>query len=239
MSDHHDPSHPAPEPQNDPQLKSIDYDEAVNVKGIHESILREKTEPKEGMEPMPLWLIGVILSVVLWGGYYLGNYHGGWSSTGFDERAGLAAGGAAAGVQTTAADENSFEAMMKLGKRVFTTNCASCHGASGLGVAGQYPPLAGSEWVLERPHHVVALVLHGLQGPVVVKGNTYNNVMTAWGKQLNDRQIAAVITYIRNEWGNQASAITTEQVARVRAETAERTQAWTEAELKTVSPELP
>lgn len=241
MSDHDHPSHPLPDPQADPRLKGIDYDETVNVQGIHEPILREKVEPQEGMEPMPLWLIGVICAVLLWGGYYLGNYHGGWSGTGFDERAGLAAAGAAGAgaAQTAAADENSLEAMMKLGKRVYTTNCASCHTPSGLGVSGQYPPLAGSEWVLERPHHVVALVLHGLQGPVTVKGNTYNNVMTAWGKQLNDRQIAAVTTYIRNEWGNQAAPITPEQVAAVRAETAARTQPYTEPELQKLSPELP
>lgn len=237
----HDHSHPVPEPKSDPRLKGIDYDETINVQGIHEPILREKVEPQEGMEPMPLWLVGIICAVLLWGGYYLGNYHGGWSATGFDERAGslAAAGGAAAGATVAAADENSKEAMMKLGKRVYTTNCASCHTPTGLGVAGQYPPLAGSEWVLERPHHVVALILHGLQGPITVKGNTYNNVMTAWGKQLNDRQIAAVVTYIRNEWGNQASPVTPEQVAAVRAEFATRTQPWTEPELKKIPPELP
>lgn len=239
MSDHDHPSHLHPDAQPDPRLKGIDYDETVNVRGIHESILREKLEPQEGMEPMPLWLIGVICVVLLSGGYYLGNYNGGWSATGFDERAGLSAAGATGAAKAAAADENSLEAKMKLGKRVYTTNCASCHTPTGLGVPGQYPPLAGSEWVLERPHHVVALVLHGLQGPVTVKGNTYNNVMAAWGKQLNDRQIAAVVTYIRNEWGNQASLVTAEQVAAVRAETSARTQAYTEAELQKLSPELP
>lgn len=239
MSDHDTP-HPQPDEQPDPRLKGIDYDETTNVTRIHESILREKVEPEEGMEPMPLWLIGVILVVVLWGGYYLGQYNGGFSGTGFDERAGTATAAAAGGAGAAAAkvDENSPEALAKLGKRVYTTNCASCHTPTGMGVAGQYPPLAGSEWVLERPHHVVALILHGLQGPVVVKGNTYNNVMAAWGKQLNDRQIAAVTTYIRSEWGNSASPVSAEQVAAVRKEFEARTQPWTEAELSKISPEL-
>jgi mono/diheme cytochrome c family protein len=240
MSDQDKHSH-SPDELNDPRLKGIDYDETTNVARIHQSILREKAEPEDGMEPMPLWLIGLILIVVLFAGYYLGQFNGGFSSTGFDERGSVAklAGGAGGGVAAAAVDENSPEALAKLGKRVFTTNCASCHTPTGMGVAGQYPPLAGSEWVLERPHHIVALVLHGLQGPVVVKGNTYNNAMAAWEKQLSDKQIAAVLTYIRSEWGNNAPAITPQQVAVVRKETASRTTAWTEPELKQLPVELP
>jgi mono/diheme cytochrome c family protein len=239
MSDHDTP-HPLHEDPADPRLKGIDYDETVNVQRIHEPILREKVEPQEGDEPMPLWLIGVILAVVLWGGYYLGQYNGGWSGTGFDEKAGTAAaGGAIATATAAAADENSPEALAKLGKRVYTTNCASCHTPTGLGVAGQYPPLAASEWVLDRPYHVVALILHGLQGPIVVKGNTYNNAMAAWQKQLNDRQIAAVATYIRSEWGNQAGPITPAQVAAIRKETEARTEPYNAADIAKLPTDLP
>ncbi|MBA4138409.1 MAG: cytochrome C [Opitutus sp.] len=107
-----------------------------------------------------------------------------------------------------------------LGKRVFTANCMTCHQANGQGVAGVYPPLAGSEWVLEPQHEkqMIAIVLHGLNGPITVKGNTYNNAMTPFGGILRDDQIANVLTYIRSEWGNDAPAVTAEQVAAIRAE---------------------
>ncbi|MDX6766842.1 MAG: cytochrome c [Candidatus Methylacidiphilales bacterium] len=225
----------------DPRLPGIDYDETTNVQRIHESILREKVDPAEGMEPMPLWLIALILVVVLFGGYYLGQYNGGFSATGFDENAGTAVAGATTGGAAGAAkvDENSPEALAKLGKRVFTTNCASCHTPTGMGVAGQYPPLVASPYVLEKPHRLVSLVLHGLQGEIVVLGNKYNNAMPAWEKQLNDKQMAAVLTYIRNEWGNKADPIKPEQVAAVRKEWASRTTPWTAPELETIPGDLP
>lgn len=230
MSEHD--KHPADQEPVDPRLPGIDYDESTNVQEIHESILRENVDPQDGMEPMPLWLISVILVVVLFGGYYLGQYNGGFSSTGFDENAGSAAGGKG-GVAAAAAkvDENSPEALAKLGKRVFTTNCASCHTPTGMGVPGTYPPLVTSPYVLENPHRLVSLVLHGLQGPIVVNGVTYNNAMPAWDKQLKDKQIAAVLTYIRSEWGNKADPITPEEVAVVRKEWESRTTPWTAAEL--------
>jgi mono/diheme cytochrome c family protein len=241
MSDHPSPAPiPPAEPESDPRLKGIDYTEEANIRQIHESILREKVDPQDGMEPMPLWLIGVVLVVVMFCGYYLGQYNGGFSATGFDERGGIAAAGAAgAKAGGAAVDENSPEALAKLGKRVYTTNCASCHTPTGLGVAGQYPPLAGSSWVTEKPYHLVALVLHGLQGEIVVNGNKYNNAMPAWGKQLNDKQMAAVLTYIRSEWGNKAAPITPAQVAVVRKETETMTQAYEAASLDKLPAELP
>lgn len=241
MSDH--PSHnpvPPSEPELDPRLKGIDYTEEANIREIHESILREKSDPQDGMEPMPLWLIAVVLVVVMFCGYYLGQYNGGFSATGFDERGGAATAGAAGAKGTAAAvDENSPEALAKLGKRVYTTNCASCHTPTGLGVAGTYPPLAGSPWVTEKPYHLVSLVLHGLQGEIVVNGNKYNGAMPAWGKQLSDKQMAAVLTYVRSEWGNKAAPITPDQVAVVRKETEAQTVAYDAATLDKLPAELP
>lgn len=119
----------------------------------------------------------------------------------------------------------------KTGAEVYAT-CSACHQANGQGVPGAFPPLAGSEWVNGKGDVPIAIVLHGLQGPLTVKGQKYNGVMAPWGTTFNDDQIAAVVTYIRSNFGNKAPAVTKADVARVRAATKARKGAWSEAELK-------
>jgi mono/diheme cytochrome c family protein len=117
------------------------------------------------------------------------------------------------------------------GAEVFT-KCAACHQTSGLGTPGAWPPLAGSEWLVNNPGVPIRIVLHGLHGPITVKGQSYNNSMQAWADQLSDDEIAAVLTYERSNWGNAASAVTAEQVKAVRDSTKEHTAPWTADELK-------
>lgn len=118
-----------------------------------------------------------------------------------------------------------------IGRVVYAT-CTTCHQANGQGMPGAYPPLAGSEIVTGKPETVVAIILHGMQGPITVKGVEYNSVMTPWGPMFNDVQIAAVATYIRSQWGNSAPAVSPDVVARVRSATSGRTSMWTWAELQ-------
>ena len=197
---------------------------------VHGSVLREKDEPHNAYEPLPLWLVSGFMALVLWAGVYLAYYSGGFQSTVFDAAQFARAAAPGAPVETKGPPDP-----MVLGKRVFTANCVACHQATGLGVPNAFPPLVGSEWVLRgdwhADNHLVSILLHGLQGQVQVKGATYNGAMPAW-KQLKDEEIAAVLTYIRNEWGNSAPAITAEQVAKIRAETAAQAQAYTQAELQ-------
>ncbi len=117
------------------------------------------------------------------------------------------------------------------GAEVFT-RCAVCHQATGLGVPGAYPPLSGSEWLLNNPEVPIRIVLHGAMGPITVKEPTFNNAMTPFGDQLSDAQIAAVITYERSSFGNAASKVTAEQVAAVRAATKSQTTPWNPADLQ-------
>jgi mono/diheme cytochrome c family protein len=97
-----------------------------------------------------------------------------------------------------------------------------------------YPPLAGSEWVKGDPAVLVKIVLHGLEGPVRVAGKDYGGVgavgMPAMGG-LTDEQVADVLTHVRAEFGEGAGAVNPALVRRVRAETADRTAAWTAKEL--------
>ncbi len=112
--------------------------------------------------------------------------------------------------------------------------CAVCHQATGLGLEGAFPPLAGSEWLTGRADIPIAIVLHGLQGPITVKGKPYNSAMMAWGATMTDDDIAGTLTYARSQWGNRAAAVTTAQVRAARARFASRTTPWTAAELKAI-----
>ena len=109
--------------------------------------------------------------------------------------------------------------------------CQTCHQENGEGLPNLYPPLAGSEWINGEPEVPIAIILHGLQGEITVKGQKFNNVMAPWAS-LSDAQIAAILTHERSSWGNSASAVTADQVAAVRAATSSRTAPWTPAEVK-------
>lgn len=108
--------------------------------------------------------------------------------------------------------------------------CQTCHQENGEGLPNLYPPLAGSELINGDPSIPIAIILHGLQGEVTVKGQKFNNVMAPWAS-LSDAQIAAILTYERSSWGNAAAAVTAAEVGTVRAATSSRTGPWTPAEV--------
>ncbi len=99
------------------------------------------------------------------------------------------------------------------GATVYTSNCIGCHGDKGQGIAGQFPPLAGNPFVTGDPKPVIGVLVKGLNGKIDVKGQSYDQQMPAWKGTLTNAQIADVITYIRNAWGNKASTVTEAQVA--------------------------
>lgn len=109
--------------------------------------------------------------------------------------------------------------LMALGREKYQL-CAACHQANGQGQANLAPPLAGSDWVnAAQADRIIRIVLHGLQGPVDVNGETWNLIMAGLGGALSDEEVAAVLTYIRGnaDWGNSAGPVTPEQVAAIRS----------------------
>ena len=125
---------------------------------------------------------------------------------------------------------NEEARLFDLGKQTYAGLCAACHQPTGKGQEGLAPPLAESEWVLGDPEAITKVVLHGLRGPVKVKGVQYSLDMPAAGF-LTDEQVAGVLTYIRREWDHEASPVKPEFVAKVRLANARRTDAWTAPEL--------
>jgi nitrite reductase (NO-forming)/hydroxylamine reductase len=105
---------------------------------------------------------------------------------------------------------------MKAGEEVYKIACIACHQATGEGMAGAFPPLAKSDFLMHRPDRAVGIVVRGLTGEVTVNDVTYNSVMPAM-TQLSDQQVADVVTYVLNSWGNKAAAIPVERVAAERA----------------------
>lgn len=100
------------------------------------------------------------------------------------------------------------------GEKVFNQTCFACHQANGQGLPGIFPPLAKSDYLMADPDRAISFVIHGKQGPIVVNGQTYNQIMTP--QNLDDEQIANVLTFVMNSWGNAGDVITPERVKKVR-----------------------
>lgn len=118
--------------------------------------------------------------------------------------------------QTPAMVQLSLEIRFEKGKRVYLQSCAMCHQADGQGLANVFPPLAQSDYLMASKRRSISLILHGLTGPISVNGQRYDSVMPPQQVTLNDGQIADVLTFIRNSWGNQGESVTPEEVRAVR-----------------------
>ena len=131
--------------------------------------------------------------------------------------------------------------LFKLGKTIYSKEgyCATCHQADGNGLtASGFPPLAGTKWVQGNEERLIKIALKGLMGPIEVNGKQYPGQvpMTPFAGLLNDKEVAAVLTYVRNSFGNKASAITPEKVKEVRAATAGKSDIYTSSKLLSEHP---
>jgi nitrite reductase (NO-forming) len=108
----------------------------------------------------------------------------------------------------------NMEERMKMGEIVYKRNCAACHQADGVGVKGAFPPLAQSDYIVS-PEAAISAVANGLTGEIVVNGETYNGVMPKLG--LDDEEIANVVTFVTNSWGNKGKEVTPIDVQKVRS----------------------
>jgi nitrite reductase (NO-forming) len=120
--------------------------------------------------------------------------------------------------QTTAQGAPLKEAQIAAGRALFQGTCSTCHQPDGKGLANVFPPLAHSDVLKADPKRAVEIALNGLSGPVVVNGQTFNSVMPPMS-QLNDDELANIVTFVLNEWDNPGGQITAQQVASVRNST--------------------
>ncbi len=122
------------------------------------------------------------------------------------------------------------EKQFALGRDLFAASCAACHQLTGLGMEGLAPPLADSDWVLGSPERVARIILHGVRGPLTVKGKVWEMEMPSLGV-FDDDQIASLLTYVRREWEHGAAPVEAATIKKIREANASRNEAWTEAEL--------
>ncbi|RZI56387.1 MAG: cytochrome c [Rubrivivax sp.] len=174
---------------------------------------RELPDPTERVTPVPWFVLATTMALMALGVVYIA----------FADIDTPAAWGDGRQESELAGPAKSAAGAKVDGAALFASLCVACHQASGMGLPGVFPPLAGSEWVAGKDTTAAAILLHGVTGPVKVKGTTYNGAMPAFKDQLNDAQIAAVLSHIRSQWGNAGAAVTAETVAKVREETKDRT----------------
>ena len=132
---------------------------------------------------------------------------------------------AAAGAFVKASDEQ-----MKRGAAVYARTCIACHQPTGMGLPPVFPPIANAPIVVGNPELPIKFILQGLMGPITVNGVTYNSMMPPVAG-VSDADVADVLTYVRQSFGNKGNPVSADQVKAVRAATAGRTTMWTTAEL--------
>ncbi|MEO5695388.1 MAG: cytochrome c [Usitatibacter sp.] len=179
---------------------------------------REKSDPYELATPIPWPVLGLAAAMVLFGIFYI-------LAASTDSSVELGDRRTLEDLMPKAAQHASATGAVD-GAAVFSTRCAACHQASGAGVPGVFPPLAKSEWVQGDATRLANIVLHGVQGSLTVGGNSFSGAMPAFKDQLDDATLAAVATYIRAQWGNEAAAVDAATVAAARAATSSRATPW-------------
>ena len=196
--------------------KRPDLEESTNVAEAHAAILetasaasREKRLEENGLEPVSLWIFLASAVVLLVGGAVMGaggnlfDYNPKYKDYVRAEYKGAGESGPVT--------DTLMNAMMRRGAKVYS-KCAGCHQASGSGAPGVAPPLAGADWVTGNTEKLAMIILNGLQGPIDVNGQTWTLNMPAQ-MPIDKVELAAVMTYIRNSFGNETGDVVTPEQA--------------------------
>lgn len=215
--------------------KNIDYDKGTpSAVKLHDSVRRENPlmQGGDGKVGISVLVVGAFV-LVLGGGQLFSTSNGFRDSIYVTEHYKPEARPSLGGEEGAGEAVAWIDDWMSDGKKVYN-NCIACHQASGLGLPGQFPPLVGSEWVDGGTARLGAIMLHGINGPFNVAGQTYNQLMPAWNS-LSDDKVAQVITYIRREFGSlpegEDGVVTTEMIKAAREQFSGQTGPYTEAQL--------
>jgi mono/diheme cytochrome c family protein len=212
--------------RNGPGIAVSGLEPGQTVSGVRDIIINayagghvEAWEPisAETPAPIPTWAWVVAVCVLAWGMWYLARElfpppqfastptFAGWTTAALGGRA-----------TTTRTAVTAAAPATNHGAELFRVTCANCHQANGEGVPGAFPPLANDPVVTGDAAAHAQIVLFGLSGKTI-NGVKYTAQMPAWGNQLSDDEVVAIMNYERSTWGNNAPPITPQQVAAVRA----------------------
>jgi mono/diheme cytochrome c family protein len=141
-------------------------------------------------------------------------------------------------VELSAEEKEALRLERKIasGEKIFAARCASCHQVNGLGIEGQFPPLAASEWVSADPGVIANIILKGLKGEILVNGVKYGTsaAVNMAAVPISDREIANVSTYVRQAWGNTSAEVSEDLVSEIRSEFSSKQDQWLGEDLKSL-----
>ena len=197
--------------------------------------ITDPSQPKEGSQPAPVWLFVLLFLLLYWAMVYF-DQRGAW----FNEQV-YAPYHSLDQLVAFQPPSGGPQEILQKGKALYALNCAVCHMEGGTGnPANGCPNLAGSEWVAAAgPGRIIRIVSKGATGPIEVNGKIWSSgTMLAIGDQMpgdekeKAENIAAIISYVRQTFGNKASLVTPEEVAAVRQEIKIKTSYYSPEELK-------
>jgi mono/diheme cytochrome c family protein len=208
------------------------HPDSTDLDRLHSAVKREKEDLAPESQPAPLWAMFLLMLVAIIAGGQLGPMTGGWSFNVSNPFAAAGVGDPRPGGLGAGGTLDPFALAMKKGASGYAV-CGGCHQGNGGGLPGQFPPLAKSEYVVGGTERLIRIVQHGLVGPVTVNGQGYNTPggMQPFGAAMSSQDLANVLTFVRNSWGNEATMVTKEMVQKVRDEE-KRASQWTAAELE-------
>ncbi len=209
--------------ENTEEFDDSRQNEQDDIYDIHQAALRERPLPEEGTEIGPWWLYAIILTTFAFGFFYAGFYFGEFNYQ--PHQLYLTQ------TESEAEIEQVELTQMELGENIYGRVCSTCHQANGEGVEGAFPTLVDTDYVNGNVSRFAGIIIHGLYGELEINGVSYNGNMPAWGEQISDKEVAAVMTYVRNSFGNNSSDVPIDSVKSYRETFGDRTAQWEVGEL--------
>jgi mono/diheme cytochrome c family protein len=195
-----------------------DLEDGINVTDVHEKLVneaaacvRENRIVDTGIAPISLWAILLCGIVLLIAGAILGESNQ-WFSYDSTFREGYVRSPASGMVDTSPVTKDALAAYMAKGSKIYSAKCNGCHGADAKGNGSTYPSLVGSSWVTGHTERFAMIILNGLQGPVS-SGTSYG-IMPPQGIGMSPEDLAGVMTFVRNNFGNAVGDVITTDMAK-------------------------
>ncbi len=200
-----------------------DLEDSINVTEAHGRMVRdasaaarEKRIADNGVEPITLWALAACGVVAIIAGGILGGA-GKLFSYGSTFREGYVRTPAPGAADSGPAAKEALAAYMAKGAKIYSAKCNGCHGADAKGDGANFPSLVGSEWVLGETERLSMIILNGLVGPTST-GKTYGAGMAPQGAGLTPEDLAGIMTYVRNNFGNSVGDVVTVDMAKAAME---------------------
>lgn len=183
--------------------------------------------PVPGRDPLLIWIYVIGAALFVWMCFFVASHSGRFNSRVIEPWK--------SPEQLAKAQPPALTSLIDKGRGLYASFCSQCHQFDGMGDPQKAPSLKDAEWLMGTgPNRLGRIMLNGFTGPILIQGKTWNLNMPSWKNNMTDEQIAAVLNYTRNEWGNKASEFTPAQISKIRESTRTRSTPWTAEELRRI-----